>query len=122
MITYNGLALFNSGPSHTEPGPTQSRDAVADVPGGIGASVIGQGQVHRTLAQRGELIADDVAALRALIDTIIQQVGAGSATLIDEHGTAWPGCVMQRFKPGPNFRVGPRYATHYTIDYLQATP
>lgn len=122
MITYNSLDLFSSGPSLIQPGPMQGRDAVADSPGSIGASVVTQGVAPRQLAQRGTLVADDTDALQTLIDAIQAQVGAGTAELIDSHSKAWPECLMQRFEPEPFRRLGPRVAAHYEITYLQTHP
>lgn len=122
MITYNGIDLFSSGPSLIEPGPTQSRDAVADAPGAIGASVIGQGRGPRSITQRGTLVADSEPGLRALIDAIDAQVGTDAATLSDPHGNDYAGCVMRAFEHASIKRLGPRYACHYTLAYLQTTP
>ncbi|MEM9020039.1 MAG: hypothetical protein AAGC44_05695 [Planctomycetota bacterium] len=122
MITFNGLGLFGSGPSSIEPGPYESRDAVMEAPGTIGASAITQGTRPRTLRQHGTLIADDEAALQALIDTIQAQVGSGAAALIDQHGKAWPNCLMQRFETQAFRRLGPRTTTRYGITYLQTQP
>lgn len=122
VITFDGLSLFESGPSETEPGALESRDAVGSSPGVAGAHVVGQGVQPRRIVQRGRLIADDEAVLRGLVDAVAAQVGRGSATLIDEHGQAWPGCVMQRFDPAPAERLGPRLSASYTITYLQASP
>lgn len=122
MITYNSLDLFTSGPSLIEPGPLTGRDAVADTPGAIGASVLTQGIAPRKLAQRGTLVADDVESLQALINAIQEQVGAGTAELIDMYGKAWRDCLMQSFEPEPFHRLGPRVAAHYEITYLQTHP
>lgn len=122
MITYNAQDLFSSGPGAIDPGPYESRDAVADTPGTIGASVINQGTAPRRLTQRGTLVADSAEALQALIDTIQNHVGAGSATLTDEHGKDWPDCLMQRIESAAFHRLGPRYAVDYEITYLQACP
>lgn len=122
MITYNALDLFSSGPSAIDPGPLTSRDAVAKSPGSIGATVVNQGTTPRRLTQRGTLVADNAEALQALIDTIQAQVGAGNATLTDQHGKDWHDCLMQRFDPAPFHRLGPRYAVDYEITYLQTHP
>lgn len=122
MITYNGLDLFSSGPGLVEPGAIEGRDAVADSPGSIGASVVSQGVAPRRLIQRGTLVADDSDALQALIDAIQDQVSAGAADLIDRHGKVWPDCLMQRFETGVFHRLGPRMATAYEITYLQTHP
>lgn len=122
MIIYNEQDLFSSGPSTIEPGPIESRDAVADTPGSLGASVITQGTAPRRLTQRGTLVADNADALQSLIDAIQAQVGFGSAALIDQHGKAWPDCLMQRFDPTLFYRLGPRYAVDYEITYLQTQP
>lgn len=122
MITYDGLELFSSGPSRIKLGPAQSRDAVADVPGAIGAMLIGQGVRPRAIDQQGTLVADDEPALRALTQAIEAQVGAAAAMLTDEHGNALPGCVMREFNPGRAYRMGPRFASDYTVSYLQTTP
>jgi len=122
VIMFNGLSLFESGPSETEPGALESRDAVGSSPGVAGSHVVGQGVQPRRIVQRGRLVADDDAAMRSQIDAIAAQVGRGSATLIDEHGQAWPGCIMQRFDPAPAERLGPRLSASYTITYLQASP
>lgn len=122
MITYNSLDLFSSGPSAVEPGVLEARDAVADSPGAIGASVITQGVLPRKLTQRGTLIADDVDALLRLVDAIQAQVNAGTATLIDQHGKAWPDCLLQRFEAQALSPLGPRLSTAYEITYLQTHP
>lgn len=122
MITYNGLDLFSSGPSAIEPGPLESRDAVAEAPGAVGASVITQGTAPRLLRQQGTLIADNAEALRALIDAIQAQVGLGDAALVDPLGRTWAGCLMQRFESPMTHRLGPRLAAPYEITYLQAQP
>ncbi|MFN3167517.1 MAG: hypothetical protein ACE37H_10685 [Phycisphaeraceae bacterium] len=121
MISFNELNLFSSGPTRLEPGAVQSRDAVADAPGTIGASVIGQGQAPRTIVQRGVLVGDTEADLFAQRDAIEARVGT-AGTLVDEHGSAFTGCVLRRFEPGAPERLGPRYACRYVATYLQATP
>lgn len=122
MITFNGTDYFSSGASLIEPGPTQSRDAIADSPGSVGSSVITQGTVPRRLTQCGALVADNVDALQALIDAIQAHVGAGTATLCDQHGKAWPNCLMQRMDVQAFRRLGPRYTAAYDITYLQTHP
>ena len=122
MITFNGLDLFSSGPGLVDPGPVQSRDAVAEAPGGVGAAVIGQGLAPRTIDQHGTLIADSQPALQGLIDAIARHVGSQAATLVDQHGHAFACCVMQRMKTGTIDRLGPRFACAYTLRYLQACP
>ena len=122
MITYNGLELFSSGPSAIEPGPLQGRDAVADSPGAIGATVITQGTALRQLVQHGTLVADDIDAMQVLLDAVQAQVGSGTGGLIDQHGKVWPVCIMQRFEPGALQRLGPRVAADYEITYLQIHP
>lgn len=119
MITYNGLDLFSSGTSEVQPGPLESREAVMDMPGAVGASVITQGVSARTLNQHGTLAADTEAQLATLVDAIEAQVGRCVATLSDTQGNDWPGVFMQRFEPGEVYRLGPRYARQYTIRYLQ---
>lgn len=121
MITYNGLDLFGSGPSTLDPGPLDSRIAPSDVPDAAGASIVLQGVGPRTITQHGTLVADNASALQVLVDAIEAQVGSGGATLTDNLGKDWPGCVMQRFDPGVVDRLGPRFAVDYTITYLQAT-
>lgn len=122
MITYNGLDLFSSGPSVVEPGALEGRDALADAPGAIGASVVTQGVLPRKLVQRGKLIADDEQALQSLIDAIQSQVDSGAATLVDQHAKAWPECLMRRFEVETFTRLGPRLMTAYEITYLQTYP
>jgi len=119
LITFNGYQLFNSGPSAIDPGPLESRDALAQSPGSLGSSVINQGTTPQRLTQRGTLVADNAEALQASIDTIQSQVGSAAATLIDQHGKAWPDCLMQRFEADAFSRLGPRYAADYEITYLQ---
>ena len=119
MITFNGLQLFASGPSTIDPGPLESRDALAGSPGSIGTSVITQGTTPQRLTQRGTLVADDTEAMQARIDAVQSQVGIGTATLVDQHDKAWPDCLMQRFEAEAFRRLGPRYAVDYEITYLQ---
>lgn len=122
MTTYDGLDLFSTGPSRLELGPTESRDAISDLPGAIGTTVINQGIAPRTIRQLGTLRGDTEPDLRSQIDAIETQIGRGSALLIDAFGNQWSGCIMRTFSPGSPYRIGPRYATNYTIDYLQTTP
>ena len=119
MITYNGLDLFSSGSSTITPGPVESRDAVADTPGAVGATVITQGLLPRSISQQGTLIADSPEALQSLIDSIALQVSDSSATLIDQHGNAWPNCLMRAMETQAFYRTGPRTAATYTVTYLQ---
>lgn len=121
-ITYDGLALFSSGPSRVEPGEHAARDAVMQTPGAVGAAVIGQGTEPRTITQRGMLVADHAVALQTQISEIAAQVGRTAAPLIDEQGNTWDRCVMRSFRPGPIERLGPRVAAPYTITYLQTHP
>lgn len=122
MILYDGQDYFSSGPCRTEPGPTLSRDAVADALGAIGATVTSQGQAARQIELRGSLIGDSEPALRTQLEAIAARVGGGSATLTDEHGNDWPGCVMRRFEPAAVYRLGPRVAVDYRVSFLQTTP
>lgn len=120
MMTYNNLDLFSSGPSQVDPGPLEGRDAVADAPGGIGATVITQGTRPRKLTQCGTLVADDFETLQVMMEAIQAQVALGAAALVDQHGKVWPACLMQRFEPHAVVRLGPRVKADYAITYLQA--
>ncbi len=122
MIRYNGLDLFSSGPAQIEPGALMSRDALAEQPGSIGATLIGQGLSPREIKQHGSLIGDDESALRGMIQAIEQQVGTTAGTLIDDYGNTWPNCVLRVFQYEPIHRLGPRLACSYTLTYLQTTP
>lgn len=122
MITFDGTDYFSSGPSRVEPGPIQSRDAIADTPGTIGSVVINQGTIPRALTQRGALVADTIDTLQVLVDAIQSHVGAGTATLCDQYGKTWTDCLMQRMDVQPFTQLGPRYTTAYEITYLQAHP
>lgn len=122
MITYNGMDLFSSGPSAIDPGPNETRDAAASAPGAVGATVVTQGLLPRKLVQRGTLVADDAEALQALIDSIQQQLGTATATLIDQHGKAWSDCLMRQLEYDLFSRIGPRISTNYEITYLQTHP
>jgi len=121
VITFKQLDLFGSGPCRLEPGPTLSRDALAEAPGAIGAAAINQGLAPRTLSQRGTLVADTRADLRAQRVAIEARVGE-AGELADDRGGVYAGCVLQRFEPGPVERLGPRFACDYTATYLQTTP
>ena len=120
MITYSGLDLFSSGSSSIAPGATESRHAVASSPNAIGAAVITQGTLPRTLLQHGTLVADNAVALQVQIDAIRAQVGTSAGMLIDQLGTSWDNCLMQRFETSVFRRLGPRLMTQYEITYLQA--
>lgn len=122
MITYNGLDLFSSGNSRLIPGPVESRDVVADSPGTVGASRIGQGRRPRTIEQQGTLVGDTASGLQGLIDAIDAQVGSDAALLRDAQGEEWPHCVLRAFQPSRFFRLGPRHAADYTLTYLQVQP
>lgn len=121
-ITYNGLELFSSGPSRTEPGELAGRDAVTQTPGAIGATLIRQGTEPRVILQHGTLVADSTMELQTLVDQIASQIAQGQAELLDEHGQAWNHCVMRSFNPSGFNRLGPRYSAKYTITYLQTHP
>lgn len=122
MITFNGIDLFSSGPSQLKPGPIQSRDALAQTPGAIGASLVSQGLAPREIAQQGTLIADNEPALHVLIKAIESHIGIDAAMLVDINQNEYPGCVMRQFDIGLVERLGPRYACDYTVTYLQTTP
>ncbi|XAL97945.1 hypothetical protein OT109_10070 [Phycisphaeraceae bacterium D3-23] len=122
MTTFNTHPLFASGPSRTSPGPTELRTAKQDAPAGVGAALLSQGTHARTITQRGQLHADNVAELYELMDAIEDMVDGRPYTLIDEHGRAHPDCVMTRFAPGTVTRRGTRVMVDYEIHYTQVLP
>ena len=122
MIFFNSNNLFVSGPSRTTPGPIELRTAKQDAPVGVGAALLSQGTRARTIEQRGRLLADDSAALYALMDAIENMIDGHAYVLVDEHGQTWSDCVMTRFEPGQVTRQGTRVGVDYRILYTQVLP
>lgn len=119
MIRFNGLPLFDSGPAVTRPGPIRARQAMGDTPGSLGGAVVHQGLHLREIVQIGQLTADTPAEMDALTGAITDHLDGRAATLNDENGRDWPGCVLSRFEPGQLVRLGPRFVLDYRLLYHQ---
>lgn len=122
MSRYKNQNLFSSGPHRFHFHAAGQRTAEHSLPGADGVSITVLGKAARTIEQSGTLIADDPAALMRLIAAIEAAMDGSAGLLIDDRDRSWPGVVMTDFKPGPEYRVGPRLAVDYTARYLQLQP
>lgn len=119
MSSFDGQALFDSGPYQFHVGGMSLRHVVQDTPGGMGVRLSDLGTKGRAIVQEGDLIADDMGALQGLIDAVEAKVDGLAHELIDDQDRSWPGVVMLAFEPQPVTRLGPRWRVRYRIEYLQ---
>ena len=120
--TYDGKALFASGPARIEAGGAALRFAEHEPVAGDGASVHAQGRQARPITQTGSLTADTLDDLHTQRHAIEAYIDGIARELVDEHGHAWPHVVMLRFEPAAPRRLGTRWQTGYRIDYRQLRP
>lgn len=122
MSSFDGLALFESGPHRFEVGGVALRHVLNETPGGRGVRLSALGQHSRVIRQTGWLVADDVGRLGALIEAVEEKVDGQGYELVDDVGRVWAGVVMVKFEPGGVGRVGARWGVEYKIEYLQVEP
>lgn len=122
MVTFDNEALFESGTSRFRIGPIKLRYAEQNTPGSIGSRVDTQGVEARQIEQAGELIADSPSALQVLVDSIRTKLDGAAHELVDDLGRTWPDTVMISCDAGAFMRVGTRWKTAYTVQYLQVKP
>lgn len=117
--TYDGKALFESGPATCEVGGTALRHVEHEPMRGDGVHVIGQGRSGRAIVQHGTLLGDTIDELQAQVAAIEAYVDGMSHALVDEHGRSWPDVVMLAFEPAAPRRMGVRWRIAYRITYQQ---
>ncbi|MEX0745370.1 MAG: hypothetical protein WD118_07180 [Phycisphaeraceae bacterium] len=117
--TYDGQALFQSGPAMCEVGGATLRHAVHEPMQGHGVHVIAQGRAGRGITQRGSLIGDTMDALQAQIAAIESYVDGTARELVDEHERRWAEVVMLSFEPATPRRLGVRWQVNYRVTYRQ---
>jgi len=122
MTTFDGQALFDSGPARFHIAGLALRHAEQPAPYADGTNVVAQGREARPITQTGTLLADDIKTMHNLMDAIEDRLDGAAHPLIDDTGRSWDDTVMLRFVPGPITAVGPRCRVDYTIDYLQVKP
>lgn len=118
-ITFDGHALFESGPASVQAQGTALRHAEQAPLHGQGARVLSQGRTARQLEQRGVLLADSPDALRQQSEAIEAYLDGLAHPLVDDVGRTWPGVVMLRFEPGDVEPAGVRWKLAYRVTYLE---
>jgi hypothetical protein len=121
MSHFDEQNLFSSGPHRFHVGGLSLRHVLQPTMGTRSVAIAALGQSGRAIAQEGDLLADDPAALHALAGAIEECLDGRSAELVDDLDQSWPDTVMLAFEPAPPRRVGARWALAYRIQYLQLT-
>ncbi|MEX0654523.1 MAG: hypothetical protein WD534_04835 [Phycisphaeraceae bacterium] len=120
--TYDGQALFASGPTHCEVGGAALAFAEHQPLHGQGSGLFSQGRQGRAITQTGTLIADTVDALQQQINAIEAYVDGTARELVDERDRPWPNMVMLAFEPSVMRRLGVRWQVSYRVQYRQVRP
>lgn len=121
-VTFDGDALFSSGPCRLHVGGLALRHVLLDSPGGRGVRVSPQGTRGRAITQTGVLLADTADEMRELARRIEAKLDGHAHDLVDEAGALWANTVMLSFDPGEMTGLGPRRRMDYTITYVQVLP
>jgi len=122
LSLFNGQDLFSSGPHEFRVGELSLRHTLHEMPGGRGVQLNHLGRHGRSIAQAGDLVADNPDQMRIFTEAIESELDGVSHELIDEVARAWPNTVMLSFEVGPLTRAGTRWRQSYQIKYLQLTP
>ena len=120
-VTFGGEAIFGDGPATVMARGRALRHAVQEGVGGEGERVVGQGVRGRELEQRGELVADSMDELRAMVAGIEARLDGAVRELRDDVGRVWPAVVMTGFEPGQVVRLGVRWKAGYVVRYFQGS-
>jgi len=118
MVTFDGQALFSSGPHDLRVGATALRHERTHSPRQDGTTLHVDGQTARDLRQVGWLIADSQVELDALVAGIEALIDGCEHTLVF-NGRDFEHVVMVVFTPGPVRRIGPRVGMKYETRYVQ---
>lgn len=119
MLSFDGEALFASGPVETRVGGRGLRYDEQAALDGQGVVIAGQGVSGRAIEQTGVLVADTADAMTGLTDAIEAKLDGLAHVLVDEAGRSWAKVVMVAFAPGAMRRVGPRWKVPYQVRYVQ---
>ena len=118
----NKTNLFASGPSRIDDTGLALRHDTLPAADEQGVELLPRGVGPRSITQRGQLLADDLAQLREQTDAIEALLDGVPGSLIDDDRRTWPNTVMLAFEPKPVTRAGSRWSTLYTIRYQQVQP
>ena len=118
----NKTSLFATGPSRIDDAGLALRHDALPASDEQGIELLPRGISPRTITQRGQLLADDLAQLREQTDAIESLLDGVPGSLIDDDQRTWPGTVMLAFEAKPVTRAGSRWSVHYTIRYQQVQP
>lgn len=99
--TFNGLALFDSGPHRFAAGPIGELIVANLSLGTSGAGSVALGPLEVTVTVTGRLVADKETDLWSLQDAIATQLTDPPQVgdLVDHHGRTWSDMVFIRFEP-----------------------
>ena len=118
--TFNGVALFNSGPHRFAPGKV---GRLLDNPlrgGNVYPYSQDRGTLEPEITQTGRLVAASEGALWALWDAVRDKAEAPTTgTLIDHSGRSWPGMTMVMVQATGPVDRGRVFSLEYTVRYLK---
>lgn len=120
-VTYNGVALFGSGPQRAVE-ETRGNLVVPYIASGIevaGSRALGLLEVG--VAVRGRLVASSAAGLHGLIDGIASRITdpAGVGTLVDTRGRVYVGMSLVRVEWGERVESGTSVTLGYEARFVR---
>jgi len=120
MASFNGQALFSSGPAAFAVQGWRVATRRDGFPGVDGVRQLVLGARGRKIRQWGYLTSAVAGSLAALIDCIEEyQRSSEPCTLVDNYGRSFANAVMTAFTRRPIRRTASGYIVRYEIEYLQ---
>lgn len=119
MSRYRDQDLFGSGPHRFVVHGRAMRLVEHDLAGADGVKAAALGRTARRIDQTGTLVADDLAGLQSLMDAMESVIDGATGTLLTDTGQSLANVMMVEFEPGSIYRIGPRLAVDYQIQYTQ---
>lgn len=120
-VTFNGVAIFGSGPQRAVE-ETRGSLVVPYIASGIevaGSRALGLLEVGVRVS--GRLVAGSAAGLHALIDGVASRITdpAGVGTLVDTRGRAYPGMSLVRVEWGERVESGAGVTLSYEARFVR---
>ena len=121
--TFDGVALFDSGPHRFAPGPAGRHLLGPDRGANIDPYTVDRARLEFSMSQRGRLVSAGEAGLWAQAEAIralAEEPRTG--TLVDHSGRSWPGLTLVRFEAADRVDRGRVVSLGYAALYLRFAP